>query len=153
MRVYICIWIIVEVDSKCRWQGPICSWEDTHFWNEVYPDNNSMKWSEVKVSHPVVSVFWRLHGLYGPRNSLGRNTGVGSLSLLPGIFPTQGLNPGLPHCRQIVYQLNHNNSIHFYNSGILRYDFFTVKFIFLKVHSHMTFERCTQFGITNVIKL
>ena len=38
-------------------------------------------------------------------NSPGQNTGVGSLSLLQGIFPTQELNPGLPHCRQILYQL------------------------------------------------
>ena len=45
------------------------------------------------------------HGLYSPWNSLGQNTGVGSLSLLQGIFPTQGSNPGLPHCRQILYQL------------------------------------------------
>jgi len=30
---------------------------------------------------------------------------VGSYSLLQGIFPTQGLNPGLPHCRRILYQL------------------------------------------------
>ena len=36
---------------------------------------------------------------YNPWNSPGQNTGVGSLSLLQGIFPTQGLNPGLPHCR------------------------------------------------------
>ena len=50
------------------------------------------------------------HGLYSPWNSLGQNTGVGSLSLLQGIFPTQGLNPGLPHCRQILYQLNHKGS-------------------------------------------
>ena len=35
-------------------------------------------------------------------NSLGQNDGVGSLSLLQGIFPTQGSNPGLPHCRQIL---------------------------------------------------
>ena len=34
-------------------------------------------------------------------NSPGKNTGVGSCSLLQGIFPTQELNPGLPHCRQI----------------------------------------------------
>ena len=34
------------------------------------------------------------HGLYSPWNSPGQNTGVGSLSLLQGIFPTQGLNPG-----------------------------------------------------------
>ena len=38
-------------------------------------------------------------------------TGVGRLSLLQGIFPTQGLNPGLPHYRQILYQLNHQGSL------------------------------------------
>ena len=42
-----------------------------------------------------------------PWNSPGQNTGVGSLSLLQGIFPTQGPNPGLLHCRQILYQLSH----------------------------------------------
>ena len=36
------------------------------------------------------------HGLYSPWNSPGQNTGVGSLSLLQGIFPSQGLNPGSP---------------------------------------------------------
>ena len=41
-----------------------------------------------------------------PWNSPGQNTGVGSFSLLQGIFPTQGLNPGLPHCRLILYQLS-----------------------------------------------
>jgi len=35
---------------------------------------------------------------------------MGSLSLLQRIFPTQGSNPGLPHCRQILYQLSHNGS-------------------------------------------
>ena len=52
----------------------------------------------------------RLYGLYSPWNSPGQNTGVGSLSLLQGIFPTQGSNPGLPHCRQILYQLSHKGS-------------------------------------------
>ena len=50
---------------------------------------------------------WRPHGLYSPWNSPGQNTGVGSLSLYQGIFPTQGSNPGLPHCRWILYQLSH----------------------------------------------
>ena len=45
-----------------------------------------------------------------PWNSPGWNTGVGSLSLLQGIFPTQSLNPGLPHCRWILYQLSHKGS-------------------------------------------
>ena len=47
------------------------------------------------------------HGLYIPWNSPGQNTWVGSLSLLQGIFPSQGSNPGLPHCRWILYQLSH----------------------------------------------
>ena len=50
------------------------------------------------------------HGLYSPWNTPGQNTGVGSLSLLQGIFPTQGLNPGLPHCRKILYQLSHKGN-------------------------------------------
>ena len=36
---------------------------------------------------------------------------LGSLSLLQGIFPTQGLNPGLPHFRQIPHQLSHKKSV------------------------------------------
>ena len=50
------------------------------------------------------------HGYHSPWNSLGQNTRVGSLSLLQGTFPTQGLNPGLLHCRQILYQLSHQGS-------------------------------------------
>ena len=50
------------------------------------------------------------HGLYSPWNSPGQNTGAGSLSLLQGIFPTQGSNPDHPHCRQIPYQLSYEGS-------------------------------------------
>ena len=52
----------------------------------------------------------RPHRLYSPWNSPGQNPGVGSLSLLRGIFPRQGSNPGLPHCRRILYQLSHKGS-------------------------------------------
>ena len=45
-----------------------------------------------------------------PWDSPGKNTGVGSHSLLQGIFPTQGLNPGLLPCRQILYHLSHQGS-------------------------------------------
>ena len=45
-----------------------------------------------------------------PWNSPGQNTGVGSYSLLQEIFPTQGSNPGLPHCRWILYQLSHKEN-------------------------------------------
>ena len=45
-----------------------------------------------------------------PWKSPGQNTGVGSLSLLQGIFPTQGSNSGLLHCRWMLYQLSHKGS-------------------------------------------
>ena len=43
-------------------------------------------------------------------DSPGQNTGVGCLSLLQGIFPTQESNWGLLHCRRVLYQLNHQGS-------------------------------------------
>ena len=50
-------------------------------------------------------------GLYSPWNSPGQNTGVGSLSLLQGIFPTQEeSNRGFLHCRWILYQQNYQGS-------------------------------------------
>ena len=61
-------------------------------------------------SYSVVSNSLRHHGLYSPWNSPGQNTGVGSPSLLQGIFPTQESNLGLPHCRRILYQLSHKVS-------------------------------------------
>ena len=44
------------------------------------------------------------------RDSPGKNIGVGCHALLQGIFPIQGSSPGLPHCRQILYQLSHQGS-------------------------------------------
>ena len=58
----------------------------------------------------------RPQGLYSPWNSPGQNTGVGSLFLLQGIFPTQESNPGLLHCRQILYQLSYQGSLFGYGS-------------------------------------
>ena len=65
--------------------------------------------SESERSSVVSNPLWP-HGLYSPWNSPGQNTGVGSLSLLQGILPTQGSNPGLPHCRLILCQLSHKGS-------------------------------------------
>ena len=60
-------------------------------------------------SRSVVSDSLRPNGLY-TWHSPGQNTGVGSCFLLQGIFPTPGLNPGLPHCRRILYQLSYQGS-------------------------------------------
>ena len=64
------------------------------------------------VSYSVMSDFLQPHGLYLTRllcswNSPSKNTGVGCHYLLQGIFPTQGSNLGLLHCRQILYHLSH----------------------------------------------
>ena len=67
-----------------------------------------MKWGE---SCSVVSDSLQPHGLYIPGNSPGQNTWVGSLSLLQGIFLSQGSNPGLLHCGQILYQLSHRKAL------------------------------------------
>ena len=61
-------------------------------------------------SRSVLSDSLRPAVLYSWWNSPGQNTGVGSRSCLQGIFPTQGSNQGLPHCRQILYHLSHRES-------------------------------------------
>ena len=73
------------------------------------PFRHQKDWSEVKVARFCPSLLQPL-GLYSLWDSPGQTTGVGSLSLLQGIFPTQGLNPGLPHRRRILYQLSHKGS-------------------------------------------
>jgi len=71
-----------------------------------------LEWGAIAFSesHSVVSNSLRPRELYSPWNSPGQNIGVGRLSLLQGIFPIQGLNPGLLHCRWILYQLIHKGS-------------------------------------------
>jgi len=50
-------------------------------------------------------------------DSSGKSTEVGCLALLQGIFVTQGSNPGLRHCRQILYQLSHRKPQNIYSSA------------------------------------
>ena len=80
------------------------SHEERH--SQTLPGQLSV-WSLFFLSRLVMSDSLPPYRLYSPWNSPGQNTGVGSLSLLQGIFPTQGSNPGLPHCRRILYQLSH----------------------------------------------
>ena len=60
--------------------------------------------------HSVVSDSLVPHEVYSPWNSPGQNTEAHSLSLLQGIIPSQGSNPGLLGCRQILYHLSHQGS-------------------------------------------
>ena len=73
---------------------PITHSQDSHF-----------KTKDVEVTQSL-----RPDGLHSPWNSPGQNTGVGSLSLVQWIFPTQESNWGLQHCRQILYQLSYQGS-------------------------------------------
>ena len=69
-----------------------------------------MKEKSESESHSITPDSWQPNGLYSPQNSPGQNTGVSSLFLLQGIFPIQGSNPGLLHCRWILDQLSHKGS-------------------------------------------
>ena len=94
-----------------RW--PFASWVRILFLQLEKRSEWEKIWiSEVNESCSVVS-----DSLQPPWNSPGQNTGVGSLFLLQGIFPTQGLNSGFPHCRQILYQLSHKESLRILEGG------------------------------------
>ena len=72
---------------------------------------------EIEWSHSVVSDTLQPRGLWPTRllcpwDFPGKNTGVGCQFLLQEIFLTQGLNPGLPHCRQMLYCLIYQGSLH-----------------------------------------
>ena len=62
-------------------------------------------------SRSVVSDSVQPNGLYSPWDSPGQNTGMRSLSLPQGIFPTQESNPHLLHCRRILCQLSHEGAL------------------------------------------
>ena len=79
-------------------------------WTEEPGRLQSMGSQSESESHSIMSASLQSHGLYSPWNSPGQNTRMGNLSLLQRIFPTQGSNPGLPQCRQILYQLSHKGS-------------------------------------------
>ena len=84
--------------------------------------------------------------LFSRDSSPGQNTGVGSLSLLQGLFPTQGLNPGLLHCRWILYQMSHTHThththTHIYHQQL----------IFISTQGEL--ELCNSDGIQNQAKL
>ena len=98
------------------------------------------KCAEVKWSHSVMSNSSQPHGLQPPRllcpwDFPGNSTGVGCHFLLQGIFPTQGLNPGLLHCRQMLYPLSHQGSCKWslllYNQAIWNSNKKTARICFL----------------------
>ena len=86
-------------------------------WMWVWVNSGSWWWTgrpgalqSVGVTKSRTDWVTELTGLFSPWNSPGQNTGAGSRFLLQRIFPTQGLNPALPLCRRILYQLSHQGS-------------------------------------------
>ena len=77
------------------------------------------KWSRSVVSNSLRPHRLQPTRLLGPWDFPGKSTGVGCHFLLQGIFPTQGSNPGLPHCRQTLYCLSHQGSPVLHNENVI----------------------------------
>ena len=97
--------------SKCHqfecFRGPQKLISHLHLLGKTFPDFPSGK-LKVKITQLCPTLCDLMDCCLW--NSADQNTGVGSLSLLQGIVPTQGLNPGLSHCRWILCQLSHKGS-------------------------------------------
>ena len=95
------IWRIIIIKNKLNWSMQNLQ-TCMHLFSALENENNKLP--------SCVRLFVTPWTIYSPWNSPGQNTRVGSFSLLQGIFPTQGSNPGFLHCRQILYQLSHKGS-------------------------------------------
>ena len=91
-------------------------WEDIDYRLEVMEAGprkgcTHWKWSQSEVAQSCPTLRDPMDTrLLRPWDFLGKSTGVGCHFLLQGIFPTQGLNPGLPHYRQTLYRLSQQGS-------------------------------------------
>ena len=103
--------------QNCRTGGPLWDLYDFSKWlnSKVQEESNLRDWCCAVLSHSAMSDSLRPHGLWPTRllcpwDSPGKNTEVGCHALLQGTCPTQGLNTGLLHCRQILYSLSHQGN-------------------------------------------
>ena len=90
-------WPASNGSSWLRFFTHWATWETLRIFLKQCNKTEHVFWQSESESHSVVSDSLRRHGLYNPWNSPGQSTGMSSLSLLQGLFPTQGSNPGLPH--------------------------------------------------------
>jgi len=112
-KACLCNFPVVDgIDLRKNWQREQRERTDEESKEkELTHASNFIVDSEVKVTQLCQgSDSLRPHGLYSPWNSPGQNTGVGSLSLLQRILPTQESNQGLLPCRRILSQLNYQGS-------------------------------------------
>ena len=94
-------------------RSPGLKWLRTHTHIHTHACMNHSKYFWKLKSLNRVRLFatpWTVHRLYNPQGSPGQNTEVSSLFFSPGDLPNRGSNPGLPHCRRILYQLSHKGS-------------------------------------------
>ena len=91
------------LQNYCRWW--LQPWNEKMLapWKKSY--DKPVKWKLLSCVQ-LFATPWAIQSMEFSR----QNTEVGSLSLLQGIFPIQGLNPGFPHCRWILYQLSYRGS-------------------------------------------
>ena len=92
-------WILYQLSCQ---GSPGVRWREAWSQMEVVEKNFNIWQLCESESHSVVSNSLGPHELYSPWNSPGQNTGMGNLSLLQGVFPTQGSNPGLLNSRQML---------------------------------------------------
>ena len=99
-----CVQLFTTPWTAAHQAPPSMGFSRQEYWSGVpLPSRCLVKWNES--GSIMFNSLWS-HGLYSSWNSPGQNTGVGSLSLLQGIFPTQWSNPGHPLCRCILYHLS-----------------------------------------------
>ena len=89
-------------------------------------------WNPMECSLPGSSVLG---------NSPNQNTGVGCHALLQGIFPSQESNPGLPHCRRILYQLSYSESPYVKNKWLATHTIWQRKSSYRFIHHHIRTQR------------
>ena len=94
--------------DRGAWQATVHGVAQSSTWLKRLSSSSSS--SSSRLFRSVMSNSLWSHGPYSPWNCPGQNTAVGCHFLLQGNFPTQGSNPCLPHCTQILYQLSHQGS-------------------------------------------
>ena len=123
---YFCIrtrYFSKTLSSLLIYLGSVISYLITMDWTSIKQTKNSSgnvlrshkkdiasyeKWSRSVVSNSPQPHGLQPTRLLHPWDFPGKSTGVGCHFLLQGIFPIQGLNPGLLHCRQTLYRLSHH---------------------------------------------
>ena len=98
-HVYVCHLYVFFRKMSVKIFCPFLNWIGYFFHIVVY----EVKWKLLSRVR-LFTTPWTIQSMEFPRQEY---TGVGSHYLLQGIFPSQGSNPGLPHCRRILYRLNH----------------------------------------------